>query len=128
MSVNRLDAGAPPFSAGTPDQTSAGSRRPAAAPQPPAVPDSPPAGAAAENLRALADTLGIDPADLLAHLTATDAGPEAPAEGAGGAPDAAAPSPAAAAAAALLNRDHPANAWTGDLTQHRGGLLVDITV
>jgi hypothetical protein len=127
--VNRLDAGAAPFSAGTPDQTNAGTRRAAPAPQPPALPDSASAGAATDNLRALAETLGIDPADLLAQLTAAGAGPEAPPADPEGPPDGgAAPSPAAAAAAALLNRDHPANAWTGDLTQHRGGLLVDISV
>ncbi len=101
------------------------------------------AGAAEMNLRALADGLGVDPEELLAHLAATatatggaahPAVPPAP-DGATGttppAPDDAAgapPSPAANAAAALLNRGSAANAWTSDLTQHRGGLLVDITV
>ncbi len=100
-------------------------------------------GAAETNLRALADSLGVDPDELLAHLAAATAGAPPPSAGAAGAPPPSAAaagdpvtteatsetsSPAASAAAALLNRDNAANAWTSDLTQHHGGLLVDISV
>lgn len=129
MSVNRLDAGTTPISAGTPDAASAGSQGRPATPGSLDLPEGASAGTAADNLRAVADTLGIDPADLLAQLTAASAGDGGPSTGAAGTADTdAPPSPAAAAAAALLKPDHPAHAWTGDLTQHRGGLLVDISV
>lgn len=98
-------------------------------------------GAAGTNLRVLADALGVDPEELLAHLgaaatgdgapsttpSATDQEAAAPPSAADNTPSATS-SPAANAAAALLNRGTAANAWTTDLTQHRGGLLVDITV
>ncbi len=112
MTVNRLDAALGP--AATPIAESAATTAKPASAAPAQAPDAAPGGATA-NLAALADTLGVDPQELLAHLTGDDAG-------------ATAPSPAAAAATALRNPDHPAHAWTGDLTQRRGGLLVDITV
>ncbi len=94
-------------------------------------------GAAETNLRALADSLGVDPAELLAHLAAATA--DAPPSAAAAAGDRVTTeatnetttetsSPAATAAAALLSRGNAANAWTSDLTQHHGGLLVDISV
>lgn len=118
MPVNPLDAGTPSLAAReTP--SAGGQRRRLADSAPIIAPDTDSAGAAPSNLGTLADTLGVDPAGLLAHLTAATAGATAPP----------APTPdesAAAAAAALLNRDSPANAWTSDLTRHRGGLLVDV--
>jgi len=110
MPIDRLDSTLTPSASGPPDLAPNGGRTAAPAQDSASRPD------ATDRLRALADAFGVGPDELLAHLQAMVAG------------QADVSSPASAAVTALRNPDDPAHAWASDLTRHRSGLLVDITV